>query len=141
MHPPRNRKGESGNPSPKAGAPEIYPNKKKWLKDNRWKEVLEALRPDLEPANIPEAEAPVRACFRYISNHSNFLDYKGALAAGLPIGSGEIESAHRYVFQNRLKIAGGWWKVENLRKMIALRVLRANGGWADYWSNVHQEAA
>jgi hypothetical protein len=59
----------------------------------------------------------------------------------LPIGSGEIESAHRYVFQNRLKIAGGWWKLENLKKMIALRVLRANAGWADYWSNVHQKAA
>ena len=59
--------------------------------------------------------APVRACFRYISNHSNFLDYKGALAAGLPIGSGEIESGHRYVFQSRLKIAGGWWKMENLK--------------------------
>jgi hypothetical protein len=28
-------------------------------------------------------------------------------AAGLPIGSGEIESGHRYVFQNRLNIAGG----------------------------------
>jgi hypothetical protein len=59
----------------------------------------------------------------------------------LPIGSGEIESAHRYVFQNRLKIAGGWWKMENLGKMIALRVLRANGGWEDYWSNLHEEAA
>jgi hypothetical protein len=66
---------------------------------------------------------------------------KAALAAGLPIGSGEIESGHRYVFQNRLKIAGGWWKMENLKKMIALRVLRANRGWEDYWSNVHQEAA
>ncbi len=115
--------------------------KKDWLKDNRWKDVLEALRPFLEPDDIPDSDTPVRACFRYISNHSNFLDYKGALAAGLPIGSGEIESAHRYIFQNRLKIAGGWWKVENLKKMIALRVLRANGGWADYWNNVHQEAA
>jgi len=115
--------------------------KKDWLKDNRWKDVLEAVRPFLEATNIPDPEAPVRACFRYISNHSKFLDYKGALAAGLPIGSGEIESAHRYVFQNRLKIAGGWWKLENLKKMIALRVLRANGCWADYWSNVHQEAA
>jgi hypothetical protein len=115
--------------------------KKDWLKDNRWKEVLEALRPFVEPAHLPDLEAPVRACFRYISNHSSFLDYKGALAAGLPIGSGEIESGHRYVFQNRLKIAGGWWKMENLKKMIALRVLRANGGWEDYWSNVHQEAA
>jgi len=112
-----------------------------WLKDNRWKDVLEALRPSLEPANIPDPEAPVRACFRYLSNHSDFLDYKGALAAGLPIGSGEIESGHRYGFQNRLKIAGSWWKTENLRKMIALRVLRANRGWEDYWSNVHHEAA
>ncbi|MGA7930766.1 MAG: UPF0236 family protein [Candidatus Sulfotelmatobacter sp.] len=115
--------------------------KKGWLKDNRWKDVLEALRPCLEPTNIPDPEAPVRACFRYISNRSNFLDYKGALAAGLPIGSGEIESGHRYVFQDRLKIAGGWWKQENLKKMIALRVVRVNGGWEDYWSNVHQEAA
>lgn len=115
--------------------------KKNWLKDNRWKDVLGALRPFLELAHLPDPEAPVRACFRYISNHSNFLDYKGALAAGLPIGSGEIESGHRYVFQNRLKISGAWWKMENLRKMIALRVLRANGGWEDYWSNVHQQAA
>ena len=115
--------------------------KKDWLKQNRWKEVLEALRPFLEADKIADPEAPVRACFRYISNRSNFLDYKGALAAGLPIGSGEIESGHRYVFQKRLKIAGSWWKMENLRKMIALRVLRANGGWDDYWSNVHQEAA
>ena len=66
-----------------------------WLKDNRWKDVLEALRPSLEPATMADSEAPVGACFRYISNHSHFLDYKGALAAGLPIGSGEIESGHR----------------------------------------------
>src|SRR5205807_4710542 len=115
--------------------------KKDWLKDNRWKEVLEALRPFVEPAHLPDPEAPVRACFRYISNHSHFLDYKGALAVGLPIGSGEIESAHRYVFQKRLKISGAWWKMENLKKVIALRVLRANGDWEEYWTNVHQEAA
>jgi hypothetical protein len=112
-----------------------------WLKDNRWPEVLEALQPSLEPATLADSEAPLRACFRYISNHSRFLDYKGALAAGLPIGSGEIESGHRYVFQNRLKIAGSWWKTANLKKMIALRVVRANRGWEDYWSEVRQEAA
>jgi hypothetical protein len=115
--------------------------KKEWLKDSRWRDVLASLRPFLEPENVLDSEAPVRACFRYISNHSNFLDYKGALAAGLPIGSGEIESAHRYIFQSRLKIAGGWWKMENLQKMTALRVLRANGGWENYWSSVQQKAA
>jgi hypothetical protein len=88
--------------------------KKDGLKDSRWPELLETLRPYVEDASVRDQDAPVRACFRYISNRSNFLDYKGALAAGLPIGSGEIESAHRYVIQNRLKIAGAWWKMENL---------------------------
>ena len=115
--------------------------KKDWLKDNRWKDVLETLRPFLEPAHVLDSEALVRACFRYISNRSHCLNYQGALVAGLPIGSGEIESAHRYIFQSRLKIAGGWWKMENLKKMIALRVLRANGGWEDYWSSGQREAA
>ena len=87
-----------------------------------------------------DSEAPVRACFRYISNHSRFLDYKGALVT-LPTGSGEIQSGHRYVFQKRLKIAGSWWKTDNLKKMIALRVVRANRSWEDYWSEVRQEAA
>jgi len=60
--------------------------KKNWLKDNRRNDVLQALRPLLEPAQLPDSEAPVRACFRYISNHSIFLDYKGAQAAGLRYG-------------------------------------------------------
>jgi hypothetical protein len=65
--------------------------KQDWLKDNRWPEVLESLRPCVEEADIPDPEAPVRACFRYIANRTPFLDYKGALAADLPIGSGEID--------------------------------------------------
>ena len=80
--------------------------KKNWLKDNRSPDVLEALLPFLEAESIPDEKAPVRACHRYISNRTDFLDYKGALAAGLSIGSGEIESAHRYVIQVRVKIAG-----------------------------------
>ncbi|PKM13433.1 MAG: hypothetical protein CVV13_01590 [Gammaproteobacteria bacterium HGW-Gammaproteobacteria-3] len=50
---------------------------------------------------------------RYIKNHSHQLDYKTALAQGLPIGSGEIESAHRYVIQQRLKLSGAWWTPDN----------------------------
>ena len=50
------------------------------------------------------------------------------------IGSGEIKSAHCYVIQHRLKIAGAWWKIENAEKMLALRVVRANGDWEKYWA-------
>ena len=55
------------------------------------------------------------------------------LAEGLPIGSGEIESAHRYVAQQRLKRPGAWWRVEHAEHMLALRINRINGDWDAYW--------
>jgi Uncharacterised protein family (UPF0236) len=113
--------------------PNWMQEKRDGLKENRWPEVLESLRPYLEKESVADAEAPVHACHRYLSNHSPFLDDRGALAAGLPMGSGEIESAHRYILQKRVKISGAWWKLENLSKMLALRLLRANGGWEEYW--------
>jgi hypothetical protein len=61
--------------------------------------VLKALRCDLEADTVPDKMAPVRSAYRYIHNRLNQLDYKGAIADELPIGSGEIESAHRYVIQ------------------------------------------
>ena len=108
------------------------------MQENRWPEVLDTLRPSLEPEAVPDADAPVRACYRYLSNRPASLNYQGALAAGLPIGSGAIESAHRYVLQNRLKRAGAWWTLDNLRNMLALRVLRANREWDEYWSPLDQ---
>jgi len=58
-----------------------------------------------------------------------------------PFGSGEIESAHRYIIQERQKQSGSWWKLENATTMLALRVLRANGDWDLYWQNIHQQSA
>ncbi len=69
------------------------------------------------------------------------LDDQGALAAGLPIGSGEIESAHRYIIQSRLKRAGAWGTLDTLEHRLALRVVRANREWEDYWRQVNQQAA
>ena len=61
------------------------------------------------------------------------MNYRRALAEGLPIGSGEIESAHRYVAQQRLKRPGAWWRVEHAEHMLALRINRINGDWDAYW--------
>ena len=89
---------------------------------------------------MEEAQATVRACHRYLSNRIGQLDYKGAIEKGLPIGSGEVESAHRYVIQKRLKLAGAWWKAENVEPMLALRVVRANDDWDEYWGKPVQAA-
>jgi hypothetical protein len=106
------------------------------LKRNHFKAVLKALNPYQEPDSVPDKQAPVRAAYRYLHNRPNQLDYKGTIAAELPIGSGEIESAHRYIVQDRLKRAGSWWTVEKAEAMLALRVLRFNQDWDGYWLNL-----
>ena len=129
-----------------AAAESIAPNKQRqWLhrqqdhlKSNRLKPVFKSLAAHLESSQATAAEAPVRACYRYLSNRAQNLDYRRALKEGLPIGSGEIESAHRSVLQERLKLAGAWWKRDNAEKMIALRIKRANNEWQSYWQRYCQ---
>ena len=108
---------------------------KERLKRNQILMVLMSLKPHLEPEKVSEPQAPVRACYRYLSNRPGQFNYQEALKEDLPIGSGEIESAHGYVIQERLKLSGCWWKEENAMSMLALRVLRANGDWDNYWQN------
>ncbi|OQX01385.1 MAG: hypothetical protein BWK80_60030 [Desulfobacteraceae bacterium IS3] len=75
--------------------------------------------------------APVR-CIRYITDRAGQSGYREAEENGLPVGSGEIESAHRYIIRKRLKIAGAWRKENNAQNMISLRVNRADGDWESY---------
>lgn len=106
------------------------------LKNNEGTAVLNQLRPYGEAEEIDNDHAPVRACLRYLNNRLHQLDSQGALEKGLPLGSGEIESAHRYVIQQRLKLPGAWGKADNVESMLALRVTRANGDWDNYWEQL-----
>lgn len=102
------------------------------LLENKVSSVLRALAAHLEPED--RLEAPVRAAHRYLEERRAHLDYAAAKAAGLPIGSGEVESGHRHVIQQRLKLAGAWWKESNAQAMLGLRVARANHLWDAYWT-------
>jgi hypothetical protein len=66
-----------------------------------------------------------------------------SLKQGLPIGSGEIESVHRYLIQKRLSYPGSWWKSANAEHMLSLTVNRAtsNGQWRAYWATTYRYAA
>lgn len=103
------------------------------LLDNKLVKVLRSLAPHLEP--LQTEEAPVRAAHQYLTHRRDHLDYAGARARKLPIGSGEIESGHRHVIQQRLKLSGCWWKETNAQAMLNLRVARANHLWNAHWSS------
>jgi hypothetical protein len=104
------------------------------LKTGGVEAVLSALAPHREALDVSDEQAPVRVCHRYLGARQGLLKYREALAEGLPIGSGEIESAHRYVAQKRLKLPGAWWLVEHAEYMLALRINRLNGDWEAYWA-------
>jgi hypothetical protein len=104
------------------------------LRQNKVSEVLGALEPHLESAQ--QEAAPVRSAHKYIRERQPHMDYAGALAAGLPIGSGEVEGGHRHVLQKRLKIAGAWWLEGNAERMLQIRTVRANGDWDKYWNEI-----
>ena len=114
---------------------------KERMKENRVEEVLKELEEGLGKQEEEEGREAVKGCERYLNNRIEYLDYKGAREAGLPIGTGEVESGHRSVIQARLKIAGAWWKVENAEKMLGLRATRASGEWQAYWDELRQAAA
>lgn len=100
------------------------------LKKGQIKIILGELK-ELESQN-PNHKGLI-ACVRYIENRKTQFAYDKAIAKGLPIGSGKIESTHRNIIQQRMKKPGAWWKSELAEAMINLRILRANGDWDEFW--------
>jgi hypothetical protein len=108
------------------------------LKANQVAAVLDSLAPFV---TTDHDDGPVVACDRYLRNRLGQLDYQGAIQRDLPIGSGEIESAHRYIIQERIKLPGAWWSPIHIETMLALRLNRANREWGAYWHQLEKQAA
>lgn len=121
-------------PACRPGAPEPWRRtQQKRLKRGASAQVIAELAAHREAPEEPDENAPVRAAHRYLSNRPDTLDYATAIAAGLPIGSGLIESGHKHVLQARLKLPGCAWLPANAESIAQLRVLRSNQRWTDLW--------
>jgi len=70
----------------------------------------------------------------YLNRFHDSLSYNTFKEKGYPIGSGEIESAHKSVPQKRLKIPGATWHPDSVNPILALRILRADDWWEDFWT-------
>jgi len=69
----------------------------------------------------------------YINRFCDALDYNDFKEKGYPIGSGEIESAHKSIPQKRLKIPGASWHPDSINPILALRIVRADNWWESFW--------
>jgi hypothetical protein len=89
---------------------------------------------ELKIQNTNEPNDRLRQFVGYLTRFQDAVDYNRFKELGYPIGSGEVESAHRSVPQKRLKLPGACWHPDSINPMLALRVVRANEWWDDYWA-------
>ena len=73
-------------------------------------------------------------CADYLLKYKAYLRYDEYLAAGLPIATGVIEGACRYLVKDRMDITGARWSVPGAEAVLKLRALRASGDFEAYWS-------
>jgi len=76
---------------------------------------------------------PLRLNANYFERNQDAVAYADYRAKGWSSASSEVESAHRHIVQVRLKIPGAWWHPDNVPGVLALRMIKANGWWDDYW--------
>jgi hypothetical protein len=82
----------------------------------------------LYPRGSPQPE-PVRQAIAYLFHNRRRMHYAEFRQAGLPIGSGAVESACKVVAQARLKQAGMRWSRSGAQAMLALRCALLSDQW------------
>jgi hypothetical protein len=71
----------------------------------------------------PKSTGKRNGLINYYQKNKNRMQYHLYLEKGLLIGSGAIESAHKDVLQQRLKLSGQRWTMEGFQQMAQLRVV------------------
>ena len=90
------------------------------LENGEWKKVLE--REEIQVYKDEKDTPPgIVNLYNYVYNNRDFINYPEYRAKGYFVGSGAIESGNKTVMQERLKLAGMKWKVDNAEALLALR--------------------
>jgi hypothetical protein len=97
------------------------------------KQAWEASGPDEESRNDT-----LRLEAGYFERNEDAVAYAYYRDQGWSTASSEVESGHRHVVQNRVKISGAWWHPDHVDDILALRMLKANCWWGEYWATRRQ---
>jgi hypothetical protein len=71
----------------------------------------------------------------FFHNHRRWMQYDACLAAGLPVGTGVVESACGSVVKHRMEGEGQHWSLEGAEAMLTLRSLKKShdNDLREYW--------
>lgn len=121
---------------------------KKWavkqcalLEESEVETVIANIQKLINPNNKVAAEKLIS----YYQTNQKRMDYKKYKSIGTGIiGSGAIESAHRTLVQNRLKLSGQRWSRQGAQNMLNLKTVYLNEQWkaiTTFTKSIIQKAA
>jgi hypothetical protein len=97
--------------------------------------IATALRQAARAAALADADvATVRDTADYLQDYARYMSYGDAITAGLPIATGVIEGACRYLVKDRMDRGGSRWTLTGAEAVLRLRALRASGDFDAYWA-------
>ena len=108
------------------------PKRQRWLRKQRKRLKqghLAALLAALEQLGQGQELPDLARELAFFRKHAFRMRYRAFLQAGIPIGSGAVESALRRVVNLRMKGPGSFWRPENAQRMLYLRCQLLSGRW------------
>jgi|TARA_B100001971_G_scaffold181496_1_gene178215 hypothetical protein len=90
--------------------------------------VLNDIAAALELDGLPEiARKALKNLYEYLATHQYHIQYQKFKELGLPIGSGMVESACKWLIQQRFKGVGMRWSEDGFNHLLHLRLAWVNG--------------
>jgi hypothetical protein len=98
------------------------------LRHGQAPEVLQELQSTLALPDLPEStRETLTRVYNYLDRHRDHIDYAHLKDLGLPIGSGLVESACKWLIQQRFKGVGMRWAEDSFTHLLLLRLAWVNG--------------
>ena len=102
--------------------------------DGKVMEVIKGIRVRITKNNIKGNKLKtLQKVIEYFTNNKDRMKYNDYIANGFPIGSGNVESACRYLVKDRMEKTGMRWKYKGAQAILSLRATYINGDLNDYW--------
>lgn len=104
------------------------------LRHGHEQQVVAELAALVETEQFPDsARETVANVYHYLKTHEDHIQYDQFKAAGLPIGSGLVESACKWLIQQRFKGVGMRWSESGFDHLLHLRLAWVNQRFASFF--------
>jgi len=115
-------------------AKEWFSSARHKLRHGEHNQVLADIALVLELDGLPDcAKHSLSNLYLYLDKHKDHIQYQQFKEMGLPIGSGLVQSACKWLIQQRFKGVGMRWSQDGFNHLLHLRLAWVNGRFDSFF--------